>query len=122
MIRINETKRNDTLVANQADSYHMYGEQGDDTLTGGVLDDWLFGGEGNDTLNGGRGNDLLDGGAGADWLIGGIGEDTARYVELTKGVMVDPRHWSWIGRRRRGRYADRHRGCFWQRVQRHAHR
>jgi hypothetical protein len=37
----------------------------------------LFGGNGNDTLTGGGGNDILDGGTGDDRVIGGKGADTA---------------------------------------------
>ena len=45
----------------------LYGQQGDDTLTGGT---------GDDTLRGGKGNDTLDGGDGADTLSGDLGDDT----------------------------------------------
>ena len=63
---------------------HAFGNDGDDSLTGGVSDDILNGGNGvdrlfgnigNDTLNGGNGNDQLFGGDGEDRLLGGPGED-----------------------------------------------
>jgi Ca2+-binding RTX toxin-like protein len=37
---------------------------------------WLYGDDGNDTLTGGGGNDVLVGGAGTDSLVGGAGNDT----------------------------------------------
>ena len=66
---------------------HLFGETGDDTLTGsGAIDD-LFGGPGSDALDGGRGNDRLFGeggddgfgwhpGYGSDVIEGGTGQDT----------------------------------------------
>ena len=50
----------------------LWGQWGDDVLTGGFGDDTLLGDE---WLPGG-GNDVLDGGAGNDWLDGGNGNDT----------------------------------------------
>ncbi len=55
----------------------LFGDNGNDVLTGGSGADQLFGGNGNDTLNGGDGNDILDGGAGDDTVVGGKGTDTA---------------------------------------------
>ena len=60
------------------------GDEGQDTLLGGVQNDRLFGGAGNDSLSGGDGvdrlvgdadNDLLAGGEGDDRLFGGLGID-----------------------------------------------
>ncbi len=71
----------------------MYGDAGDDDLSGGSGVDRLSGGDGNDwlkagsgddrlygdsgddVLDGGAGNDQLSGGAGADALLGGQGND-----------------------------------------------
>ncbi|WP_394891273.1 calcium-binding protein [Mesorhizobium sp. AaZ16] len=64
------------------DSYVVHGAGGDDVLEGHGS---LYGDDGNDTLTGGdqanslyggAGNDRLDGGAGADNLTGGDGNDT----------------------------------------------
>lgn len=55
------------------------GGDGNDVLdggNGGVGEDALFGRIGNDTLKGGNGNDTLDGGAGNDVMAGGTGDDT----------------------------------------------
>jgi Ca2+-binding RTX toxin-like protein len=63
----------------------VYGEDGQDTLTGGSGNDRLDGGSGNDSLVGGSGHDTLvgqdgddrlDGGSGDDVLDGGSGNDT----------------------------------------------
>ena len=53
----------------------IYGEAGDDTLTGGTGKDQLFGGGGDDTLDGAVGNDLLHGDDGEDTFRGGAGND-----------------------------------------------
>jgi hypothetical protein len=53
----------------------LYGDAGNDGLTGGGGDDRLFGGDGNDRLTGGNGNDVLVGGDGNDALAGSAGTD-----------------------------------------------
>ena len=71
----------------------IYGERGNDAVTGGALDDKLYGGRGDDALHGGDGNDLLSGGDGDDTLDGGAGSDTVSYEGTTPigslGVWVD---------------------------------
>jgi Bacterial Ig-like domain (group 3)/Putative Ig domain len=62
----------------------LYGEAGNDALTGGSSNDRLFGGNGNDKLTGGLGNDLLVGGAGKDTL-----SDAAGINVLMGGSGVD---------------------------------
>lgn len=54
----------------------LFGDDGNDLLTGGGKNDDLFGGAGNDTLVGGAGDDRLDGGDGDDLLDGSAGNDT----------------------------------------------
>lgn len=53
----------------------LFGEGGNDTLTGGSGGDLLDGGAGNDTLFGKGGADTLTGGDGNDALTGGDGDD-----------------------------------------------
>ena len=53
----------------------LYGNDGDDRLTGGADDDHLDGGAGNDVLYGFAGEDDLIGGTGADELVGGADWD-----------------------------------------------
>lgn len=53
----------------------IFGEDGDDHISGRTDNDRLFGGLGRDSLFGGTGVDLLDGGAGADMLDGQKGSD-----------------------------------------------
>jgi Ca2+-binding RTX toxin-like protein len=54
---------------------NMFGEAGNDTLTGGSGDDMLNGGVGDDTLFGRGGADSLFGGDNNDTLTGGDGDD-----------------------------------------------
>jgi Ca2+-binding RTX toxin-like protein len=57
---------------------HIFGEAGDDTLTGGSGADILNGGPGDDTLFGMGGADSLLGGEDDDTIIGGDGDDIAQ--------------------------------------------
>jgi RHS repeat-associated protein len=92
----------DTVVTGTDNAYSdLYGEAGNDTLTGGngfdLLDggagddslnglasnDSLNGGTGNDTLNAGDGNDVLNPGTGIDLVDGGAGND---YLEINNAT------------------------------------
>ena len=53
----------------------LFGDGGNDRLTGGGGDDLLIGGDGNDALAGAAGTNVLIGGSGADRLTGGPGDD-----------------------------------------------
>jgi Ca2+-binding RTX toxin-like protein len=55
---------------------HIYGGDGNDTLTGTTDEDRIFGESGNDNLTGLAGNDYLDGGSGINFLSGGDGSNT----------------------------------------------
>jgi Ca2+-binding RTX toxin-like protein len=68
-------KGNDRINVTIARPAEVYGEDGDDTITGGGSINELYGGMGNDTLNGGKLDNLLVGGAGNDRLTGGIGRN-----------------------------------------------
>ncbi|MEI6638737.1 MAG: hypothetical protein WCL46_03405, partial [Chlorobium sp.] len=57
----------------------LYGDGGNDSVSGGADNDHLYGGDGDDTLDGGDGNDWLVGGAGNDLINGGAGDDTAEF-------------------------------------------
>ncbi|GHU55848.1 hypothetical protein FACS1894132_12550 [Clostridia bacterium] len=70
------TENNDWLAINGNDGGIIYGQGGNDGLSGGNGNDTLYGGDGNDQLYGNDGGDLLDGGAGNDYLYGGNGSDT----------------------------------------------
>ncbi len=105
-IIVHGDKGNDTIVIldNAGSSWeaNLFGDEGDDSLTGGAKpdvihggpgadrilglagadkvfgddgDDYLFGGVGDDQLDGGDGNDWLYGGAGLDWIFGQGGDD-----------------------------------------------
>lgn len=72
----------------------VYGEAGDDTLTGDDGDNLLIGGPGQDTVAGAGGDDILgddDGpGAGAaDTYDGGPGRDLVNYLTTTESVTID---------------------------------
>ncbi|HUG68126.1 MAG TPA: SBBP repeat-containing protein [Pirellulaceae bacterium] len=53
----------------------LYGEDGDDQLSGGAANDVIFGGAGADLIVGRGGRDLLVGGQGADRLVGNADDD-----------------------------------------------
>jgi Ca2+-binding RTX toxin-like protein len=66
----------------------LYGETGNDTLTGGPSSDWLRGGSGDDVLNGNDGNDNLSPEGGNDKLVGGPGPDYAWFDDYYQPVTV----------------------------------
>ena len=70
---------NDILYDNAAHRTYMFGDAGNDVLTGNVGDDFLWGGDGNDTLNG-----ML----GADSLWGGNGNDTVAYYTRNENLRL----------------------------------
>ena len=53
----------------------IYGDNGNDTLSGSYASDILWGDDGNDVINAGAGNDHIYGGSGDDILNGGVGND-----------------------------------------------
>jgi Ca2+-binding RTX toxin-like protein len=66
----------DVLVA-LATTIELYGDDGNDQLSGGDgVDHKYYGGAGNDTLLGATGNEILSGDAGDDQISGGGGNDT----------------------------------------------
>ncbi|MGB7442676.1 MAG: 5'-nucleotidase C-terminal domain-containing protein [Coleofasciculaceae cyanobacterium] len=67
--------RQDTVLADTTDQI-LFGDNSDETLTGGLGDDQIFGSEGVNTLNGGAGNDTIYGGSQMDMIMGGLGNDT----------------------------------------------
>ena len=82
--------------------YGLFGNGGDDTVSGGAGDDKVFGGEGNDVVNGDTGNDELYGqnnndtlqgtnnGTGErDYLEGGPGNDRFILADTTKTFYDD---------------------------------
>jgi hypothetical protein len=84
----------------------LYGENGDDTLTGGAREDHVRGGPGNDSLRGGDGHDQLYGEGGDDELTGGPGFDYANYdgyftpVVVTLDGVADDGAWGEAGNAR----------------------
>ena len=64
-----------TVNAKLAVPAELYGDGGNDALTGGGGSDLLIGGTGNDKLSGLNGDDALVGGTGKDALVGGNGHD-----------------------------------------------
>jgi len=76
-IQVNCGEGNDLVIlGNLRIGALVYGNKGNDTLSGGRGDDTLVGRNGNDRLWGGEGNDFLDGGDHNDRLEGGAGDDT----------------------------------------------
>lgn len=76
-------------TGNPFDGPSIYGQAGNDTISGGASADFINGGYGNDTVYGndgndylsegyggpGGGNDLIRGGNGEDTIVGGAGDD-----------------------------------------------
>jgi Ca2+-binding RTX toxin-like protein len=69
------TAGNDLLLGSLSGPNQIYGDAGNDVLTGGLYDDKLDGGSGDDILWGLAGNDVLSGNAGNDFLYGDLGND-----------------------------------------------
>ncbi len=70
---------NDTITVKGLKSYKrvlsIYGDDGNDTITGSDSRDAILGGAGDDFISGGGGNDTLLGGDGDDVIMGGPGND-----------------------------------------------
>src|SRR5262249_1897294 len=67
---------NDTIKGpKHAKSVKLFGDAGNDNITGGDGPDLIDGGVGDDTIAGGAGNDTITGGEGADQIDGGTGDD-----------------------------------------------
>jgi Ca2+-binding RTX toxin-like protein len=67
---------NDVLIGSPNLANQLFGEDGHDSLRGGLADDSLNGGNGNDTIVGNEGNDVIAAGDGADSVLAGDGNDT----------------------------------------------
>ncbi len=66
---------NDTITGSELRD-NIDGGEGNDSLLGGLSNDSLLGGDGNDRLEGQDGNDSLSGGDGVDSLFGQNGDDS----------------------------------------------
>lgn len=75
--RLTGTEAADMLAGGDGDD-RAWGLGADDVMFGHVGDDRLFGDDGNDIVTGNTGNDLLDGGAGDDDMAGNAGNDLMR--------------------------------------------
>ena len=71
---IRGSRYDDVMIANDAGGVQFRGEDGDDTITGGL---------GIDTVRGGAGNDVITGGGGADDLRSDDGRDRFVYNSIT---------------------------------------
>jgi Ca2+-binding RTX toxin-like protein len=65
----------DILLGYLFTTNRIFGNSGNDIITGGLLDDLLDGGDGNDIITGLAGNNVLNGNAGNDLIYGGSGND-----------------------------------------------
>jgi Ca2+-binding RTX toxin-like protein len=66
----------------------LYGDEDNDTLTGGSADDIIFGGTGDDLITGAAGNDFLIGGGGKDRIVGSAGNDILVSGDLNSGLSL----------------------------------
>ena len=69
---------------------NLFGDAGNDILTGGSGNDSLFGGAGGDVLFGKGGNDTMFGSADGDRLVGGTGDDEAFGESGNDRMVWDP--------------------------------
>ncbi len=69
----NGTAEDNSFTAPANVPYIIYGNDGNDTLTGNAQADVIFGGIGNDIIDGGLGSDSIAGGDGNDRITGGSG-------------------------------------------------
>jgi Ca2+-binding RTX toxin-like protein len=80
LIQIDAGDGNDTIKFDESNgaitiASKLYGDAGDDSITGGDGADRILGGDGNDWIEGSGGNDIIYGQAGNDRLFGGDGKD-----------------------------------------------
>jgi hypothetical protein len=73
----NDTIRNDTYLPAT-----IYGDGGNDILSGGTAADWIYGGANDDQISGNDGNDVLFGNGGNNSLAGGRGSDSTIYEDM----------------------------------------
>ncbi|MGD1806217.1 trypsin-like serine protease [Dapis sp. BLCC M126] len=66
---------NDDIFGSDFSDDSLFGNRGNDFISGLGGDDFLFGGKDDDTINGGDGNDFMSGNIGNDFLFGGDGDD-----------------------------------------------
>lgn len=66
----------DEITGALREANHIGGGHGNDSILGGLRDDTIMGRNGNDVMQGIGGNDLLSGGGGRDLLEGYDGQDT----------------------------------------------
>ncbi len=66
----------DVIIAEGTSSAQLYGNYGDDNITGTVGADTIYGGNDSDTISAGSGNDYVEGGPGGDTIHGDDGNDT----------------------------------------------
>ncbi len=66
----------------------IFGNGGNDILTGTSAADTINGGAGADTINGGAGDDTINGGAGADTINGGADDDTFVFATGDTGITL----------------------------------
>ncbi len=64
----------------------LYGDAGNDSISGGLGPDIIIGGDGIDTMTGNAGDDIFIGGLGNDTIAGGAGFD--RFVEMVGSATV----------------------------------
>lgn len=104
IMRIEGSRGNDTMLGGGFNAgngvtggCYLWGNQGEDAVTGAQYADYLWGGTGNDIVQGlvgddfiygGTGNDTLTGGGGADKLRGEAGEDDFVYQTLADSTLT----------------------------------
>lgn len=85
-LTLNGGSGRDVLWGNDGDD-NISGFSGNDNINGGRGNDTLSGGDGDDIIKGYDGNDTLQGGNGADELTGGLGKDVFLYNNLADSTV-----------------------------------
>jgi len=94
---LSNTTTADAFVDSVKNIQNLHGSQAGDRITLSNLNSYVFGEEGDDVLTGGTGNNNLIGGEGNDTLNGGAGINTADYVDTgvwngeqqSQGIVAD---------------------------------
>ena len=87
----------DTITGKGENDNILYGNRGNDDISGGSGDHFIQGDADNDNLEGNDGNDYVQGGSGIDIINGGPGNDTliSSFVTASTTIRDFEHHHMW---------------------------